>query len=99
MKQGKGRVWEVNPPKASHFGGVLERGIGSIRNVIDATLVPLQNRLLNKEDFDTMLAEAMKVVNSTPLWTALNSPNESQPLNPGMLLTQKENPYPLPKDM
>ena len=67
--------------------------------VIDATLMPLQNRLLNKEEFDTMLAQAMKIVNTTPLWTALDSTNEPQPLNPGMLLTQKENQYPPPKDM
>ena len=98
MKQGKGRVWDVNPPKASHFGGVWERVIGSVRKVIDAMLMPLQNRLVSKEEFDTILAEAMKVVNSTPLWSALDSPNEPHPLNPGMLLTQKENPYPLPQD-
>ena len=29
----------------------------------------------------------------------LDLPNEPQPLNPGMLLTQKENPYTLPRDM
>ena len=99
MNQGKGRTWDVNPPKASHFGGVWERAIGSIRKVIDAALMPLQNRLLDKEAFDTMLAEAMKIVNTTPLWAALESPNEPQPLNPGMLLTQRDNPYPPPKDM
>ena len=45
MKQGKGRVCDVNPPKASHFGGVWERVIGSVRKVIEAMLMPLQNRL------------------------------------------------------
>lgn len=99
MKQGKGKVWEVNPPKASHVGGVWERAVGSIRKVIDATLLPLQNRLLNKEEFDTMLAEAMRIVNSTPLWQSLDSPNAPQPLSPAMLLTQRDNPYRIPKGM
>ena len=67
MKQGKGKVWEVNPPTASHFGGVCERAIGRVRSVIDASLMILRNRLLNNEEFDTMLAKAMTVVNSTPL--------------------------------
>ena len=97
MKQEKGKVWEANPPKASHFGGVWERAIGSVRRVIDATLMLSQNRLLNNEEFDTMLAKAMTVVNSTPLWHSLDSPNEPQPLNLGMLVTQRDNPYPLPK--
>ena len=97
MREGKGKLWEVNPPKASHFGGVWERAIGSIRKVMDAMLLNLNNRLLSKEEFDTMLAKASSIVNSTPLWPIPDSPNEPQPLSPAMLLTQRDNPYPIPK--
>ena len=41
MRQGTRKVWVVNPPKSSHFGGVWERAIGSVRKVIDATLLNL----------------------------------------------------------
>ena len=27
----QGKVWELNPPQASHFGGVWERAIGQVR--------------------------------------------------------------------
>lgn len=43
------RVWEVNPPKALHFGGVWERAIGSVRKVIDTVLLGLNSKLLNNE--------------------------------------------------
>ena len=97
MSQGKGKIWEVNPPKASHFGGVWERAIGSIRKVIDATLLNLKSRLLNKEEFDTMLTRAAAIVKSTPLWQSLDSPDEPQPLSPAMLSTKRDHPYPIPK--
>ena len=97
MRQGTRNVWQVNPPKASHFGGVWERAIGSVRKVIDATLLNLRRRLLSKEEFDTMLTRAAAVVNSTPLWQSLDSPNEPQPLSPAILLTQRDNPFTCPK--
>ena len=33
--------WEFNPPHVSHFGGVWERQIGSIRRVLDAMFLQL----------------------------------------------------------
>ena len=88
------RIWGVNPPKASHFGGVWERIIGSVRKVIDASLLGLYTKLLNKEEFATMLAKAAKTVNSTSLWPGSDSPDEPHPLSPAMLITQREHPYP-----
>ena len=85
------KIWEVNPPKASHFGGVWERAIGSVRKVIDAVLLGLNSKLLTSEEFHTMLAIAAQIVNSTPLWQISDSPDEPIPLTPAMLLTQREH--------
>ena len=59
-------TWEINPPLASHFGGVWERAIRSVRKVIDAVLMDLHVKLLTEEEFRTLLSEAARVVNSTP---------------------------------
>ena len=35
----QGKIWDLNPPQASHFGGVWERAIGQIRRIIEAYLL------------------------------------------------------------
>ena len=69
------------PPRASHFGGVWERAIGKVREVIKGYLQPKDDRLLGREEFMTMLLHAVRIVNSTPLWETANSPNEPQPIS------------------
>lgn len=86
----------MNPPKASHFGGIWERAIGSVRKVIDSVLLGLNSKLLNIEEFRALLARASQIVNSTPLWQVSDSPNEPFPLTPSMLLTQRESAPILP---
>ena len=81
----------MNPPLASHFGGVWERAIGQIRHVIDGYLLPQQQRLLSREEFQTMLLVAARIVNSTPLHDAPESPNEAQPITPHHLITQRDD--------
>ena len=43
------KVWDVNPPTASHFGGVWERAIGEIRRIFEGYLITKENRLLDRE--------------------------------------------------
>ena len=86
----QGKTWDINPPLASHFGGVWERAIGQIRQIIQGYLIT-DNRLLSKEEFHTMLLYAAKIVNSTPLHDASESPNESQPITPHHLITQRDD--------
>ena len=87
-----GISWDVNPPTASHFGGVWERHIGCVRRAFEALLAiyPEKHRLLSQEEFDTLLAKAEKIVNSTPLWEVPDTEGEPQPLSPFMLLTQRD---------
>ena len=87
----EGKQWDVNPPLASHFGGVWERAIGQVRQIINGYLLPKQDRLLTHEEFHTMLLEAARIVNSTPLHDAPESPNQSQPITPHHLITSSLN--------
>ena len=85
-KGGSNIVWDVNPPNGSHFGSIWERSIRSVRSIIDSVLIDLHSRLLDREEFDTLLCEAELIVNSTPLWEHSSNPGEPQPLCPSDLL-------------
>ena len=87
----QGKIWDINPPLASHFGGVWERAIGQVRQILQGYLLPRQDRLLSREEFHTMLLQAARIVNSTPLHEAPESPNDSQPITPHHLITQRDD--------
>lgn len=75
-----------NPPGASHFGGVFESKIRSVRRVLDQTIAIASGRL-TFDEFVTLVAEAASVVNSTPYIDVVDS--EIQPLSPSVLLFAK----------
>jgi hypothetical protein len=80
-----------NVPNASHQGGVWERHIRSVRNVLNIMLHQ-QGHQLNDEGFRTLMAEVANIVNSRPLTTNnLNDPCSLKPLTPNQLLTLKSN--------
>ena len=80
--------WERNPPTASHMGGVWERQIRSVREILQS-LLKSNAHILNDESLHTLLLEAEAIVNSRPLTTEnLNDP-DSMPLTPSRLLTMK----------
>ena len=85
-------VWHVNPPHASHFGGIWERKIGSIRRIMDATYRQLGNRTLSRDEYSTLLAEVSAIINNTPLWAISPSADDLLPLSPSMLLTLRDSP-------
>ena len=80
--------WERNPASASHMGGVWERQIRSVRNVLSSLLTEHTGRL-NDESLRTLLVEVEAIVNSRPLCTDSLSDESSDPLSPNTLLTQK----------
>ena len=92
-----GCKWLFNPPRASHYGGVWERQIGTIRRVLDAMLLEIGPRQLTHELLVTLMAEVSAIVNARPIATIPSDIEEPQPLTPAMLLTLKTRPLgPLP---
>ena len=81
--------FKMNFPSASHMGGVWERQIRSVRNVM-AHLLHEHGVQLDDESLLTFLYKASAIVNSRPLSTeTINDPLSDPPLCPNLLLTQK----------
>jgi hypothetical protein len=81
--------WKMNVPAASHMGGVWERQIRSIRNVM-TTLLHTHGNQLDDDSLRTFFYEAASIVNSRPLTvTDVNDPLSVTPLTPNHLLTMK----------
>ena len=84
-----GCAFIMNVPAASHMGGVWERQIRTIRNVLTAILMESGGRL-DSTSLRTFLYEAMAIVNSRPLTTEnLNDPCAPEPLTLNHWLTMK----------
>ena len=88
----QGCEWCLNPPHASHFGGVWEPQIGTIRPVLDAMLLELGKPQLTHELLVTLLAEVSAIVNTRPIAAISSDVDDPQPLSPSMLLTLKSRP-------
>ncbi|XP_078380254.1 uncharacterized protein LOC144663213 [Oculina patagonica] len=88
----QGCEWRFNPPHASHFGGVWERQIGTIRRVLNAMFLELGGSQLTHELLVTLMAEVTAIVNARPITTVPSDTEEPQPLSPAMLLTMKTRP-------
>ena len=88
--------WIKNPASASNFGGVWERQIRSIRNVMSGLIREHGNRL-DEESLRTFLCEAESTINNRPLTVeTLSDPLSEPPLSPSMLLTGKTRLVPPP---
>lgn len=88
----QGCEWLFNPPHASHFGGVWERQIRTIRRVLDAMLLGIGSSQLDNELLVTLMAEVTGIVNSRPITTVTHDIDNPSPLTPAMLLTMKSRP-------
>lgn len=79
----------MNAPHSSHVGGVWERQIRTVRNILQSTLF-LSSGRLDDSSLRTFFYEAMAIVNNRPLTTDnLNDPNSLEPITPNHLLTTK----------
>ncbi|KAK7092464.1 hypothetical protein V1264_008203 [Littorina saxatilis] len=81
-----------NPPHASHFGGVWERLIRTVRQVFSGLLLEHGSRLTS-DTLSTVFHEVASVVNNRPLCvTQLEDPTSCEPLTPNHLLTLQPEP-------
>ena len=81
--------WIKNPASASNFGGVWERQIRAIRNVMNG-LIREHGSRLDEDSLRTFLCEAEYTINNRPLTVeTLSDPHSAPPLSPSMLLTGK----------
>lgn len=93
-----GCEWKLIPPSASHFAGVWERKIGSIKRVLSGALQQLGTRSLSRDEFHTLLQESASIVNNTPLWEISSDPNDPFPLSPANIITLRDSPNPPPPE-
>jgi len=77
--------WEFNPPSGSHFGGVWERQIRTIRKVL-FTLLREQTIQLDDEALQTLFCEIEAIINSRPITRVTDDPNDLEALTPNHLL-------------
>ncbi|KAM7393992.1 hypothetical protein PAMP_020821 [Pampus punctatissimus] len=84
-----GIEWSFNPPAASHHGGVWERLIRSVRQVLNSTL---HQQCIDDEGLHTLFCEAEAILNNRPLSTASSDPYDLEPLTPNHILLLKSKP-------
>ena len=82
-------TFKHNTPSASHMGGVWERQIRMVRNVL-SSLTHDFGASLDDESLRTFLWKTMAIVNCRPLTVdGLNDPLTAESLTPNHLLTMK----------
>lgn len=78
-----------NAPSASHAGGVWERQIRTIRNVLNITIAQCPGGLVDAS-LRTLFYEAMAIVNSRPLKVdGIIDSKSLEPLTPNHLILMK----------
>ena len=81
--------WTFNPPASSHFGGVWERCIRTVRKVLNALL---KEQVLNDEGLTTLMCEVEWIINGRPITKLSDDPRDLSPLTPNHLLLLRSGP-------
>ncbi|XP_078619541.1 uncharacterized protein LOC144886687 [Branchiostoma floridae x Branchiostoma japonicum] len=81
--------WRFNPPTGSHFGGVWERQIRSIRQVLNAIS---KQKLQDDEGLRTLFCEVEYIINDRPITAVSTDINDVEALTPNHLLTMGSGP-------
>ena len=81
--------WVFNPPSASHFGGIWERQIRTIRKVMVSIL---KEQTLTDESLQTLFCEVESVINNRPITRVPGEPGDLEALTPNHLLLLKVKP-------
>lgn len=85
----KGIRWTFNPPAGSHFGGIWERIIRSVRKILSSIL---GGQSLDEEGLYTLFCEVESILNNRPISRASMDLNDLEALTPNHLLLLKTQP-------
>ena len=81
--------WLFNPPSGSHFGGVWERCIRTVRKILVALM---KEQPLDDEGLTTLMCEVESIVNGRPITKSSDDPSDSEALTPNHLLLLRSGP-------
>ena len=73
MTSNKGVTWKWNPPDGPHFGGVFKSMIKSAKHAIAAVFGDAE---VNDEELETIFISVESLLNSRPLTTVSENPND-----------------------
>ncbi|XP_077870224.1 uncharacterized protein LOC144363371, partial [Saccoglossus kowalevskii] len=82
----KGIDWRFNPPSGSHFDGVWERQICTLRQILQAITKQQQ---LDDDGLQTFFCEVEQIINSRPITKPSEDAGDLEALTPNMLFTMK----------
>ncbi len=86
--------WVFNPPLAPHFGGIWEREIKTVKQVLNS-MISEQNIKLKDEALHTLMCEVEFILNNRPLTAISQDPDDYEPLTPNhLLLLQSDAAFP-----
>ncbi len=85
----KGVKWTFNPPHGAHYGGIWERLIRMVKTVFRSVT---SEQYLDEEGLQTVMCEVEAILNSRPLTSVSDNPNDLEPLTPNHLLQLKVQP-------
>lgn len=80
--------WLFNPPTSSHFGGVWERCIRTVRKTLKGLL---NQQTMTTEVLRTLFCEVEYIVNERPLTPVSNDPNDLRVLTPNSILLPNDD--------
>ena len=79
--------WSFNPPHASHMGGIWERLIKSVRQIMKALT---NQQVLNDETLSTFMTEVERILNSRPITQISTDHGDPKALTPNMILLLRD---------
>ncbi|XP_058817179.1 uncharacterized protein LOC131680486 [Topomyia yanbarensis] len=79
----EGIQWHFSPPSAPHFGGLWEAAVRSAKKHL---LKAIGENPVSPEDFTTLLVQVEGCLNSRPLTSMSEDPNDLEPLTPSHFL-------------
>jgi hypothetical protein len=75
--------WHFNPPAAPHMGGVWERMVKSVKEVLTAIT---NDQVLTDPQFSTVLTEVESILNNRPITSASDDVEDLEALTPNHIL-------------